>query len=267
MMRGSLGIELDLREDSVVFFTYFPSNSVLGQNPTGGLYNFHIDIDSIFFHEIGHYVDFFSRTFQNVGCDRTMSTIAMKFFNLQVKLDEFKSAIGDLKKNIGKNPGVLESLKELFGIDFKTVEDFLKYTEENLSNNLFQIKVLMENSAEVWQMFGAFLLENGDRHILCINRMSDFALSIEKRGSIRANHNGKTNEDLKDALKEKEPTFFHHSLPIEVFGTMMEFLGTSLEAYTVNLQYPYGLTSLFMNEYRLNLHLPYFGRVHWKPFH
>lgn len=118
--------------------------------------------------------------------------------------------------------------------------------------------------SEVWQILGLSCVENKDKSILYVNELSDFALYSSIGFPIRFDHCGGANTDnsalfypsyikVGNINWELYDTLFklHGSNLNEYLGKLTNGKSTTLEQYAFNLLYPYGLSSLLKNEYRL----------------
>ena len=134
------------------------------------------------------------------------------------------------------------------------IDTYLDYIRDNLDNRQIQAKLLITNNREAYQSFGTLLLEHGDKKTLYINMMSDFALSLSKNTPIRMDHSSCQLSKLKDHISGTK-SYMEFNLPIEIYGSLMEVHGTTLSAYVLKLMYPFGISSILQNEYRLNKQL------------
>jgi len=191
-----------------------------------------------FFHEVGHSLDFFSKVNDYVGLDQT-GAIGPKLLGIDTDQDKFEQDrhlyLKILKKNMiqafslrnkitGEKGGVLRFLvyylKNLFKKD-EEINGLLDSLKSNLDNPYFLTKLFMDNSTEVWQIFGIFY--NGDT--LYINKMSDFALYCNLGLPIRKDHIIFYNRNSKVFCLDKR------SLPYDVYSALMEINGTTMDAY------------------------------------
>ena len=243
-------IDIKRKYDEYIMRSYFKSKdsiNILAVDKFGYL----LDIEDVLFHEIGHSTDFFSYATNFVKCDKTIELIVPDFFNLITYVDRFDEIRDEIKKEMEAEPEALQDIKDMLGIEFKNIDEYLDYTRNNLNNRLIQAKILLTNSSEAYQIFGTLLLEDDHKKTLYINMMSDFALSLSKNTPIRMDHLGALKADAAKDDKKHMP-FVQCYLPVEIYGSLMEVHGTTLSAYVLRLMYPFGISSILQNEYRLN---------------
>ena len=202
-----------------------------------------LDPSLAFFHEIGHALDFFSHANSYVGVDQT-NIVVPKLLGIDTDLDKFNQdrnlklkilkkdmrTVWYLKNMIEHKEKQLNSifgfpifyLKKLFAKE-KEINNILDSLEPNLDNSDFINRVFMDDSKEVWQIFGVFY--NGDT--LYINKMSDFSLYCDLGLPIRSDHVAFKTQKEKTSLD----LVIKHGLPRDVYSALMEINGTTMDAY------------------------------------
>ena len=243
---------------------------------------FVLDPKLIFFHEVGHVKDFFSTANLWMGMDRTIK-ILPKLVDIKADIDVFDQIQSYLLEELSQDMETLQYLKNKLKTKETDLDKILDSWRSNLTNPVFMSEFSLDNSCEAWQIFGVFFssYNNGSSFIdtLYINKMSDFALYIDLGMPIRCDHFGfietvDLKEELDDNKKEKQEfigddfkEMLEYTLPLESYGSLMEFHGTSMQAYVLKLMYPYGLISQLQTEYRLNSNLKEFKQIHgWDLF-
>ena len=240
-----------------VFHSCFNSHQTIRQTKSN-FFEYIGDMEYVLFHEIGHSTDFFSRVMLYTKLDKTIEQIAPDFFNLTTYVDRFDAIRDELKKEMEtdlSDPSEQNNIN-IFINNFKNIDEYLDYIRNNLDNKLIQSLVLINHAMEAYQIFGTLLLENDNKKTLYINMMSDFALSLNKGTPIRMDHLGFDSFNLQSFLSDDNfDQCIQFNMPIESYGSLMEVHGTTLSAYVLKLMYPFGISSILQNEYRLNKQL------------
>ncbi len=250
-------------------------NSIPGSNAP---WQFILDPKLIFFHEVGHARDFFTTSLSWMGMDQT-AKILPKLIKIGADTDVFDQIRPVLLEGLNRDVETLQYLKgklKTKETDFNKILDLLRL---NLTNPVFMSEFSLDNSCEVWQILGVFFSSfNGRRNTfidtLYINKMSDFSLSCDLGLPVRCDHLGfietsdttiELDNDRKEKrkfMKNKLEEMLEYDLPLEAYGALMEFYGTSMQAYVLRLMYPYGLISQLQTEYRLNSNLEGFKQIY-----
>lgn len=246
-------------------------------------WQFTLDPKLIFFHEVGHINDFFSIANFWMDMDHT-AKILPALVNIKADLGIFDQIRPLLSENLGKDEHTLLYIKSKLKTNETDLDKILDLLKANLSDPFFVSEFSFENSSEVLQILGVFFSSfNSNKNTfidtLYINKMSDFALFCEQGLPIRCDHFGSIetiytkdefNNDKSEKrkfIKSKLREMLKYDLPLESYGSLMEFYGTSMQAYVLKLMYPYGLISQLQTEHRLNSNLEEFKQIYgWDLF-
>lgn len=218
----------------------------------------------VFFHEVGHSLDFFSTANAYMEMGQT-EKIVSSLLNIKADLNFFDKYRLFLYEKLKKNAESLGYLRSILETEETDLDNILDLLRSNLTNPVFLVKFSLENSAETWQILGVFFNKYNENNTLYINKISDFALYCNLGLPIRSDHlsyldlgkHSKRKEDSANYLKK----LLKYDLPLEQYGALMEFHGISIQAYVLKLMYPYGLISQLQTEYRLNSNLKEFKHI------
>lgn len=134
---------------------------------------------------------------------------------------------------------------------------------KKMSSPAFIAQMMLNSPGEIWQIIGLACVKSKNGTTLYINELSDFVLSLNLGTPIRADHLGGLTENRMAIFA---PTYAKFRLNFELYDALFKIYGsslneyldklsngksTTLEMYISNLLYPYGLSSLLKNEYRL----------------
>ena len=237
---------------------------------------------NVFFHEVGHALDFFSQTMTR--SDHTLETVYPKLVDIRVNHAAFDEQREKILKAFSEDPESLSFTKESLRTEETDLNSITDLLRENLTRPIFQSNFLITSSAEAWQIFGIFLESHKKPYIystgektfsysdtLYINKMSDFALNCDMELPLRCHHLGMSDNDYialkKNPKAEKSPlrSIIEYHVPLNTYGALMQIYGTSMQAYVFKLMYPKGLTQQLQTEYRLNSSLREFKQVQTAP--
>lgn len=246
-------------------------------------WQFILDPKLIFFHEVGHINDFSSVANSWIDMNRT-TKILPTLVNIKADLGIFDQIRPLLSEGLSKDEYALQYVKSKLKTNETNLDKILDLLRANLSDPFFISEFSFENSSEVLQILGVFFSsfnsnKNTFINTLYINKMSDFALFCEQGLPIRCDHFGyietiDTRDELNDDKIEKRKfikiklrEMLKYDLPLESYGSLMEFYGISMQAYVLKLMYPYGLISQLQTEHRLNSNLKEFKQIYgWDLF-
>lgn len=125
---------------------------------------------------------------------------------------------------------------------------FKERVTDKFASLVYRTNWLMDTMEEAWQILGLSYIESGDRRILYINELSDFALYSKMRYPLRADHWGISN--LGDTPEE---LFVTYKFNPEVYDALLRIHASSLEQYSLRLMYPQGRLSF--EYFLLNRHI------------
>ncbi|MCR4623253.1 MAG: hypothetical protein K5780_01155 [Alphaproteobacteria bacterium] len=225
MKVDELGLNLsDVRSYFRTLFASSYSNKVLAE----GTYPFFSNSEFILFHELGHYIDHWASSELFAKVSKGLSYLpAAAFLNLDTTNLENKLALPNLPQQANQ-----DTLNDLF----------------------YLAEMHFDSTPEIWQILGLKLFEDSKGNkTLYINKMSDFFLSCELGMPIRMDHSGIGISSIQMLIKPGTIVEAKYRLPLEAYGALMDVGVYSFGGYVLRLMYPYGLSSLLKNEYRLNL--------------
>ncbi|GHU13570.1 hypothetical protein FACS189449_09080 [Alphaproteobacteria bacterium] len=145
------------------------------KNLSNGLFSYPSDMSEVLSHECGHSISADIAEFASE--EATMAIVAKlvtRRYNYDESSDYFKKLWPENQDGLKRNP---KGAKEL---ELKTTEPLTA----DLAKELFQ------NTMEVFQIMGLGVFENDGKKVLCINPLSDFAISMELGEPIRWGHAG-----------------------------------------------------------------------------
>lgn len=223
--------EISISLENFLYTSIFYGKWVKSQN-SDGAYIVEDQSSQVIYHEFGHYLGLPFILLYGSEYDKTMETVAPILMNYEFTEETFSVILKGWD-----DPEVREqSLKMLEELDFKRPATVNKAIEIFKSTK-FQTK-LLANSAEIFQMYGMFLLKEGGKYTLFMNAYNDLRLDADMGMSIHLTHTGFT------------PSIVKYNI-FPVYGALLEFWGMSLDGYITKTMYPKGLSSLLQMEYQL----------------
>lgn len=248
-------IILTCDRDNVFQNSFFNGSASKKKTETGTFAAKYDDI-SVLYHEFGHSssAEFFTFT-TGFDIDDTIKLIAALSNNLNFNEDALNAFFEHLKAAPSEMHVREECISRL-----GTIYDHGQNLDE-LKSEMIQLGASNEgiawllylNPVEIFQIIGLALVKNGEKNILFINPLSDFALATELGLPIRADHSSfALNPEKKDYdfLLPKVP-FVNHSLNLNLYGAMLKIYGSSMQKYVLSMMYGDGLAQALKAEWTL----------------
>ena len=220
-----------------------------------GVYAFSENYASMVFHEMGHsWIGDFFILAEQCGIDNTISL----FSKIITGIDFDEDALDMFFFRLHMAPETIQEKyikhhNELHDTKFTTLDEIQSHIMEKVKSSEGVAEILFGCSTEIIQIMGLALIKCGDKNILFINSLSDFALSIELIRQIRNDHKAYAinpeNESFRYMLPEK--LFLSHAINLKFYGDMFKVYRSSIQQYVLGLMYGNNLLSKLKYEWSL----------------
>lgn len=266
--------------NKVYLKTSFFNSRYTAKEMEKGVYAIISNNDQILFHEMAHswIADFFYCTTKS-GIDSTIEL----FSKIITEVNFYKDAFNKFYAHLHTLPKTIQEkyikhYNDSHSTKFTTLNELKAYTIEKTKSQNGIIEVLFDETAEIIQIMGLASVKYGDRNILFINSLSDFALSAKLGRPIKRDHEGYTiNPKNEDAIYTlfPEKLCFDYNMNLEFYGLMLKIYGSSMQEYTLKLMYGDSLFSALKIEWKLwskyskrpsNAIIPYVHNQNWTFF-
>jgi hypothetical protein len=136
-------------------------------------------------------------TTSDIGIDNSM-LLASKFVEITLDKKAYKSRQNLLKQ---LTPEYQKQFLSQFS-NCESIDEYIRWKCRQMNSSSEITESLYDNTTELLQIFGTLLLKNGEKNILYINKLSDFALRMELGMPIRFFHDGMNDMDISKIINE-----------------------------------------------------------------
>ena len=249
-------IVLTCDRDKVFQNSFFHNLASQKKTETG---TFATSYDDIYipYHEMGHSLsaDFFRFT-SAFGIDDTIKLITALSNNLTFNENALNAFFEHLKTapaEMNVQEKLIYRLPRSIYEHGQSLDELKTEIAQLGTSNEGIVQLLHLNSVEIFQIIGLAMVKHGERNILFINSLSDFALATELGQPIRADHSSFALNPEKQEygfLLSNIP-FVNHSLNLNLYGAMLKIYGSSMQKYVLSMMYGDKLVQTLKAEWTL----------------
>ena len=209
----------------------------------------------ILFHEMGHaWIGDFFELAEKSGIDNTIPLFSKIITGVDFDedvLDMFFFFLQMASKTVQEK--YIKHHNGLHDTKFTTLDEVQNHIMEKVKTSEGVAEILFAKSVEIMQIMGLALIKCGDKNILFINSLSDFALSAELGTPIRNDHKAYAINPINEVFRYMFPEklFLSHAITWEFYGKMIKVYRSSIQQYVLRLMYGDNLLSRFKLEWNL----------------